>query len=88
MTPRQAQGKRAPVFGPPSFGSLAAVDPVKLMLLPPAMQGEGVRLMLERGATHYQVARHLGLSGRDVFNMAAYAAPFHRGGEVIQKEEG
>lgn len=70
------------------FGSMEKIDPTRFMLLPAAMQGEGVRLMLEHGGTQSEVARHLGLSGREVMNLAAWEKPFQRGGEVIQKEEG
>lgn len=71
----------------PAFGSMPAIDPARFMLLPPAMQGEGVRMMLEHGATHFQVARHLGLRGREVMNLAEWGKPFQRGGEVIREGE-
>lgn len=69
------------------FGSMAAVDPGRLLKLPAAMQGEGVRLMLERGASHFQIARHLGVPDRIVVDMADCRAAFQRGGEIIRKEE-
>lgn len=71
----------------PRFGSIEAVDPALFMLLPLSMQGEGVRLMLEFGASLQRVANHLGLRKIEVENLAAERTPFHRGGEVINKEE-
>lgn len=71
-----------------SFGSLADVRPESFRKLPPAMQGEGVRLMLEHGETLNTVARHLNTSGMEVLWMAARNKPFHRGGEDAAPTEG
>ncbi len=69
------------------FGTPGSVDPLRLMLLPPAMQGEGVRLLLEMGLSHQAIATRLHLPPSTVDQLAAFDRPFRPGGELAESAE-
>lgn len=65
-----------------SFGSPTSVDRMTFWQLPEPMQVEGIRLMLERGATSAEIGKHLRMDADEVLPMAwSQPTAFRRPGE-------
>lgn len=68
---------KAPASGP-LFGTPDSINPHRLVMLPPAMQKEGILLLFEMGQTMRQVQDHTGLGVGTIRHLIRDTRPFAR----------
>ena len=68
---------KAPASGP-LFGTPDSINPHRLVMLPPAMQKEGILLLFEMGQTMRQVQDRTGLGVGTIRQLLSTPKPFHR----------
>lgn len=60
----------------PKFGTPDGIDPLRLVMLPPAMQKEGILLLFEMGQTMRQVQARTGLGAGSIRHLIANTRPY------------
>ncbi len=66
---------KAPVQRP-TFGTPDSIAPHRLVMLPPAMQAEGLRLLFEMGQTMREVQERTGLGAGSIRHLIANTRPY------------